>query len=109
MLAVDEHGNVEIVAQQSINSEQPEMNFDFIESFEEKIYGISAAGGDLTEQQQQQIPLQDVGNADNAEQASAIINSLNHLDVYVQSEHTGGQRRDGTLQVSQPNRITRRT
>ena len=40
MLAVDEHGNVEIVAQQSTNCEPPEMNFDFIESFEEKIFGI---------------------------------------------------------------------
>ena len=93
MLAADDHGKIEMIAQQSENSEPPDMNFGYIESFEEKMYGITEHQG-----LHQQILTQD---ADNAEQAMAIIFSLNSLEVYVQGEHTGGQRRDGILQASQ--------
>jgi hypothetical protein len=51
MLAVDEHGKVEMIAHRSINSETSEMNFGYIESFEEKMYGITEHQG-----QQQIVP-----------------------------------------------------
>ena len=52
MLAVDEHGKVEMIAHRSINSQTSEMNFGYIESFEEKMYGITEHQG------QQQAPIQ---------------------------------------------------
>ncbi len=96
MLAVDDHGTIEMFAQQSENSGNPEMNLGYIESFEEKMYGITEHEG-----LQQQVLSQDSNNAD---QAIAIICSLNSLEVYAQGEHSGGQRRDGILQVRQSNK-----
>jgi hypothetical protein len=89
MHAIDDHEKIKMIE----NNENPEMNFGNIESFEEKIVcGITEHQG-----LHQQILSQDRVNAD---QAIAIICSLNSLEVYVQGEHSGGQRRDGVLQAS---------